>query len=97
MEIDKIKKYLQVYIDDVITPEINSELVGEDDEPIKITIHKVNFGEANPNRINFFLDMDPDWSKGSFTHKINLDISGFFRMLGVDKNLHIYCNKRPLF
>ena len=54
MEIDKIKKYLQVYIDDVITPEINSELVGEDDEPIKITIHKVNFGEANPNRINFF-------------------------------------------
>jgi hypothetical protein len=89
MEIDKIKKYLQVYIDDVITPEINSELVGEDDEPIKITIHKVNFGEANPNRINFFLDMDPDWSKGSFTHKINLDISGFFRMLGVDKNLHI--------
>jgi hypothetical protein len=41
--------------------------------------------------------MDPDWSKGSFTHKINLDISGFFRMLGVDKNLHIYWNKRPLF
>jgi len=97
MEIDKIKKYLQVYIDDVITPEINSELVGEDDEPIKITIHKVNFGEANPNRINFFLDMDPDWSKGSFTHKINSDISSFFKMLGVDKDLRIYWNKRPLF
>ena len=97
METDKIEKYLQNYLDDVVSPEINSELVGEDDEPIKITIHKVNFGEANPNRINFFLDMDPDWSKGSFTHKINSDISGFFKMLGVDKNLHIYWNKRPLF
>jgi len=97
MEIDKIKKYLQVYIDDVITPEINSELVGEDDEPIKITIHKVNFGEANPNRINFFLDMDPDWSKGSFINVINSDISSFFKMLGIDKDLRIYWNKRPLF
>jgi hypothetical protein len=97
MNIDKIEKYLQVYLDDVITPEINNELVGEDDEPIRITIHKINFGEANPNRINFFLDMDPDWSNGSFTNKINSDISRFFRMLGVDKNLHIYWNKRPLF
>jgi hypothetical protein len=97
MNIDKIEKYLQVYIDDVIIPEINNELVGDDDEPIRITIYKINFGESNPNRINFFLDMDPDWSKGSFTNKINSDISGFFRMLGVEKNLHIYWNKRPLF
>ena len=97
MDIDKIEKYLQVYLDDVVTPEINNELVGEDDEPIRITIHKINFGEANPNRINFFLDMDPDWSKGSFTNKINSDISRFFQMLGFNKKLHIYCNKRPLF
>jgi hypothetical protein len=97
MEIDKIEKYLQVYLDDVVISELNNELVGEDEEPISVTIHKINYGEANPNRINFFLDMDPDWSKGSITHKINLDISRFFQMLGVDKNLHIYWNKRPLF
>ena len=97
MEVGKIKKYLQVYLDEVITPKINEELVGEDDEPIKISIHKINFGEANPNRINFFLDMVPDWSKGSYTNKINSDISNFFRMFGIDKNLHIYWNKRPLF
>ena len=97
MEVGKIKKYLQVYLDEVIIPKINDELVGEDDEPIKISIHKINFGEANPNRINFFLDMEPDWSKGSYTNKINSDISNFFRMFGIDKNLHIYWNKRPLF
>ena len=97
MEINKIKKYLQVYLDDVIIPELNSELVGENDQPINVTIYKINYGEANPNRLNVFLDMDPDWSKGSFTHKINSDISSFFRMLSVDKNLHIYWNKKPLF
>jgi hypothetical protein len=97
MDLKKIEKYLQRYIDDVIEPQINDELVGEGDEPIRITVYKINLGEANPNRINFFLDMDPDWTKGSITHKINMDISTFFRMLGVDKNLHIYWNKRPLF
>jgi hypothetical protein len=97
MDLDKIERYLQRYIDDVIEPQINDELVGEDDEPIKITVYKVTLGEANPNRINFFLDMDPDWAHGSIVKKTDLDISRFFKMLGVDKNLHIYWNKRPLF
>ena len=92
MEVNKIEKYLRAYLDDVLIPQINNELAEEGDDPIKIT-----FGESNPNRINFFLDMDPDWSKGSITHKFNLDISRFFQMLGIDKNLHIYWNKRPLF
>ena len=97
MNIDKIEKYLQVYLDDVIEPKINNELVGDDDEPIKITVHKVRYGEENPNRVAFFLDIDPDWSKGSFINVINSDISSFFKMLGVDKDLRIYWNKRPLF
>ena len=29
MDSDKIEKYLQTYIDDVIVPKINNELVGE--------------------------------------------------------------------
>ena len=41
--------------------------------------------------------MDPDWSKGSFINVINSDISSFFKMLGIDKDLRIYWNKRPLF
>ena len=96
MEIHKIEKYLQNYLDDVISPEINNKLVGEDDEPIKFSVYKVTHGESNPNRINFFLDMDPDWTKGSYTYKINSDISSFFKMLGLDNSLHIYWNKKPL-
>ena len=97
MEIHKIEKYLQNYLDDIISPKINDELVGEDDEPIKVSVYKVTQGESNPNRINFFLEMDPDWSKGSIAHKINMDIATFFQMLGLDKTLHIYWNKRPLY
>ena len=57
MNTDKIEKYLQNYLDNVVSPEINTELVGEDDEPIKLTVYKVNYGESNPNRINFFIDI----------------------------------------
>ena len=59
MEIDKIEKYLQVYLDEVIVPELNRELVGEDDEPIVVSIYKINYGETNPNRINFFFGYGP--------------------------------------
>jgi hypothetical protein len=97
MNSDKIEKYLQTYIDDVVEPKLNSALVGEDDEPIKITVYKVHHGENNPNRIVFFLDMDPDWSKGSIINNINSDISSFFKLLGINKDLRIYWNKRPLF
>jgi hypothetical protein len=97
MEINRIERYLQTYLDDVIIPEVNNELVGEDDEPIKIKVYKVYFGETNPNRINFFLDMDPDYSKVSIVNRLNLELSRFTKMLGIDKNLHVYWNKRPLF
>ena len=97
MEVEKIEKYLRVYLDAVLIPEINVELVGEDDEPITIDIDKILYGVGNPNRVSLILHMEPDWSKGSFINKINSHISSFFRMLGVDKNLHIYWNKRGLF
>ncbi len=45
MDSGKIEKYLQTYIDDVIEPKINDELVGEDDEPIELTVYKVTYGE----------------------------------------------------
>lgn len=96
MKVEKIEKYLRFYLDEVIVPEINSELVGEDDEPITIDIDKIIYGAGNPNRISFILHMEPNWSKDSFINKINSDISNFFKMLGTDKNLHIYWNKRPL-
>ena len=35
MDLEKIKNYLQTYLNHVILPNINKELVGEDDEQIK--------------------------------------------------------------
>ena len=97
METENIKKYLQVYLDEVIIPEINSEFVGKDDQPISITIDNIMYGVMNPNRISFILHMEPDLTKSTITSKINLDLSRFVKMLGIEKNLSVYWNVRELF
>jgi hypothetical protein len=95
MEVKVIEKYLRIFLDDVIIPKINAELIGEDDEPITIDIDNIMYGIGNPNRISFILHMEPNWSNSSFINNINLEISRFFRMLDSKKHLRIYWNKRP--
>jgi hypothetical protein len=93
MKEEKIKKYIQSYLDDVITPKVNSELVGEEDEPIEIKVSEVMVSDKSPNRISIFLEMYPNWSSGSIGNMVNQDLSRFIKMLNIDRNLHIYWNK----
>lgn len=94
MELEKVKKYLQVYLDDVITPKVNSELVGDDDEPITLKVHDIKQKEHRQNEIVVFLDMEPNWSGGSITDKLDDDIIGFMRMIGYNDWIIVAWNKR---
>ena len=94
MKLEKIKKYLQVYLDDVITPEINRELVGEDDEPITIKVHDIKEKEHISGEAVVFLDINPPWS-GSILFRMNDDIKRFIVVvLGYKKILTSAWNKR---
>jgi hypothetical protein len=94
MEIEKLKKYLQVYLDDIITPELNRELVGEDDEPITVKVHDIKEKEHIPGESVIFLDINPPWS-GSIIFRVNDDIKRFIVMvLGYKKIITIAWNKR---
>ena len=94
MKLEKVEKYLQVYLDDIIIPQINKELVGEDDEPITIKVYQIKQKEHRPDEIVVFLDMEPDWSKGSITGKIDDDIINFMRMIGFNDWIIVAWNKR---
>jgi hypothetical protein len=94
MDLNKVKKYLQIYLDEVIEPKVNRELVGEDDEPIKIKVYDVKQKEHLPEEMVIFLDMEPDWSHGSIIPHINTDIGRFMGMLGLRKLFTIAWNKR---
>jgi hypothetical protein len=98
METDKIEKYLKYYVNDVLLPKLNDKMSYEGGEPVKINVRKVTYGKLNPNRINFFLNIEPYDTSVPYLNEINLEISNFFKMLTIDKNLHIYWNKElPFF
>ena len=99
MELEKAKKYLQQYLDDVIVPKVNRELVGEEDEPISITVYDIKQKVHLPTEMVVFLDIEPDWSRGSIVKKLDDDVIGFMRMLGYRNLIIVAWNKRiqPLY
>ena len=96
MEIEKLEKYLQTYLDDVISPNINQELVGEEDEPIKMNVFQILKGSYQPPIYHAFIDMEPNW-EGSYRKKIENDISDFMKILSINNKLKVHWNKRPSF
>ena len=96
MEIEKLEKYLQTYLDDLISPNMNQELVGEEDEPIKMNVFQILKGSYQPPIYHAFIDMEPNW-EGSYRKKIENDISDFMKILSINNKLKVHWNKRPSF
>jgi hypothetical protein len=96
MNLEKIKNYLQVYLDDVISPNINKELVGEEDEPIKMDVFQVLKGSYQPPIYHIFIDIEPNWD-GSYRKKIENDITDFMKILSINNKIKVHWNKRPAF
>jgi hypothetical protein len=96
MEIEKLEKYLQTFFDDVISPWINKELVGEDDEPIKLNVFQILKGSYQPPIYHIFTDIEPNWD-GSYRKKIENDISDFMKILSINNKIKVHWNKRPSF
>jgi hypothetical protein len=96
MDLDKIKDYLQTYLDDVITPDINRKLVGEEDEPITLTVNALRIGSYEPPIFHIFIDIDPNW-KGSMLNKLEKNIEDFVKIFSISNKVKVHWNKRPLF
>jgi hypothetical protein len=96
MEIEKLEKYLQTYLDDVISPNMNQELVGEEDEPIKMNVFQILKGSYQPPIYHAFIDVEPNWD-GSYRKKIENDVNDFMKILSIPNRLKIHWNKRPAY
>jgi len=96
MDLDKIKGYLQTYLDDVITPDINRKLVGEEDEPITLTVNALRIGSYKPPIFHILIDIDPNW-KGSMLNNLEKNIEDFVKIFSISNKVKVHWNKRPLF
>ena len=94
MDTNKIEKYLQAYIDNVIVPKANKELASEEnDEPIKMGVFQVLKGSYQPPIYHVFIDIEPNWE--SYRKKTENYISDFMKILSIPYRIKIYWNKRP--
>jgi hypothetical protein len=96
MDLEKIKNYLQTYLDDVLTPTINKELVGEEDEPITLTVHALRKGSYQPPIFHIFIDINPNW-QGSLLKRLEKNVEDFIKIFSIKNKVKVHWNKRPLF
>lgn len=93
MEISKLKKYLKIYLDSVITPKVNRHFVSQEgNEPITISLYDIKPKEHLPSEMSLFLDVDPDLPNGYYVKTINKDIRDFISSLGVRELISINWN-----
>ena len=94
MDVERIKKYLQNYLDSVVTSRIKQDL--PEGEDVKFIVHDILKGSYNPPIFHAFIDIDPNW-KGSMLKNLEKDIENFMKIFSIDNKVKVHWNKRPAF
>ena len=99
MKLEKLKEYLQDYLDSVVTPRFLTE---PDVSGIEsFTVHDILKGSYQPPIIHVFLDSLPvintplSSTKMKFK-QVETDIKDFIKMFSLKNPVKIHFNKRPL-
>ena len=95
MELSKIKEYLSYYLTSVVVPKINNELVGEDDEPISMSVTDIKKGSYQPPIYHVFINVEPHDMLKSSLRKTESDITDFFKIFSINNRIKTHWNKRP--
>ena len=95
----QIAKYLQNYLNDVITPKIEN-VPGEGDKIENLLVQTILKGSSINPLLHIFIDTVPT-VKTNTTHnyrklmKIDKDIEDFFKYLTIQNKIKVHWNKRP--
>jgi hypothetical protein len=105
MELEKLKKYLQSYLDSVVKPKVDENRMKMGLSPIDFTVNSILKGSYQPPIYHIFLDTEPVIEKSrnlkphaSFMlQEIQKDVQDFFKMFSINFPTKVHWNKRPIF
>lgn len=105
MELEKLKQYLQIYLDTAIKPKIDKKRIEMGFEPIDFTVNSIVKGSYQPPIYHIFLDTEPviQRSRNLRPHAsimltwVQEDVQSFFKMFSMNFPTKIHWNKRPIF
>lgn len=91
MEFDRIKEFLQDYLDTVVLPVSNAER----NEPLTMNVISILKGSYQPPIIHVFINVEPHWTPRMSLSGIERDISNFFKVFSINFRVKIHWNKSP--
>lgn len=105
MDSERLKGYLQNYLDTVLTDRLNQKLEENNSEPVSVEVHSVRKGSYQPPIYHVFIDTEPIIKKtygmkpffSMILSSFEKDVSDFFKVLSINNKVKIHWNKRPLF
>lgn len=95
MNLDKIKEYLQNYLNTVVIPNLNQDRVDED--KVSLNVFQVVKGSYQPPIYHVFIDVDPPHTLRADLRSLEGNISDFFKIFSVNNKIKVHWNKRPIF
>ena len=105
MNLERIKGFLQNYLDTVVSPGVNQRREKSGLEPFEFTVFDILKGSYQPPIIHVFLDTEPQIKKSSslkphavmMLGEVEKDISGFFKVFSINYKVKVHWNQKPIF
>lgn len=105
MDFERIKEFLQNYIDTVVSPKYNQQRIEFAFDPIEFTVFQILQGSYNPPIVHVFLDTEPIIKKtmslkpgtSMLLSGVEKDIENFLKVFSINNKIKVHWNKRPLF
>jgi len=95
MNLNKIKEYLQNYLNDVVISSLNQER--KDEDKVSLNVFQVVKGSYQPPIYHVFVDVEPPHTLRADLKKYENNISDFFKIFSINSRVKVHWNKRPLF
>jgi hypothetical protein len=95
MDFERIKEFLQTYLDIVIIPKLNEDR--EDENKVSLNVFQVVKGSYQPPIYHVFIDVEPPHTLRADLKKCETDIADFFKIFSINSKIKVHWNKRPIF
>jgi len=105
MNLERIKGFLQNYLDTVVSPKINQKREKTGLGPVEFTVFEILKGNYQPPVIHVFLHTEPEIKKTlslkphavMMLAEVEKDIDGFLKVFSINNKVKVHWNRIPIF
>ena len=105
MNLERIKEFLQNYLDTVVSPKVNEKREKLKLQPVEFTVFEILKGSYQPPIIHVFLHTEPEIKKTlslkphavMLLAEVEKDVEGFLKVFSINNKIKVHWNRTPIF